>query len=151
MSAALGDRVTIGGPEAFLAPQPALQLTLILHELATNAVEHGALSGSGGRVSVTWELVSNVSAAELVDAAAAPRLRIVWRESDVGGVVAPQRKGFGLNLIERSGRLPHIKTRFEFNDDGICCEIITNIDQPASNSQAFFNPGQSAIRASGSF
>lgn len=150
MSAALGDRVTIGGPEAFLAPQPALQLTLILHELATNAVEHGALSGSNGRVSVTWEMVSNVSDAGLVDAAASPRLRIVWRETEVGGVVAPPRKGFGLNLIERSGHLPHIKTRFEFHDDGICCEIITNLDLPTASNQPFFNPGKSAGRASGS-
>ena len=149
MSAALGDRVTIGGPEAFLAPQPALQLTLILHELATNAVEHGALSDAKGRVSVTWEICGDTTGAGVDQAAVSQSLRLVWRESDVVGVLAPQRKGFGLNLIERSGRLPHIKTRYEFCDDGICCEIMAHLDEPATTSQPFFNPGKAAIRASG--
>lgn len=149
MSAASSDRMTIGGPEALLAPQPALQLTLMLHELATNAVEHGALSGASGRVSVTWEIITEAAApGGLADAAAAPRLRLVWRETDVGGVTSPQRKGFGLNLIERSGRLPHIKTRFEFLNDGICCEIFTNLDLTAASSQPYFNPGKSAVHIS---
>lgn len=148
MAAASGGRVTIGGPEALLSPQPALQLTLMLHELATNAVEHGALAGSTGRVDVTWDILSGVGAGGLADAAAPPRLRLVWRETDVDGVTTPQRKGFGLNLIERSGRLPHIKTSFEFREDGIRCEIISDLDQVATGGQPFFNPGKTAVRAS---
>src|SRR5690606_19883278 len=46
--------VTVSGPSVSLAPQPALHLTLVLHELATNARKHGALSVPEGRVSVTW-------------------------------------------------------------------------------------------------
>lgn len=148
MSAGSGQRMVIGGPDAFLAPQPALQLTLILHELATNAVEHGAFATSTGRLSVTWELIGGNADGGLADAAAAPRLRLVWRESNVEHVSVPHGKGFGLNLIERSGRLPHISTRFEFLADGVCCEIITNLDQTAASNQPYFNPGQSAVRAS---
>lgn len=142
MSAASGNRVTIEGPDAFLAPQPALQLTLILHELATNAVEHGALSNNTGRVSVTWSIAPS-------DSSTPPRLNLVWRESGMEGIEAPQRRGFGLNLIERSGRLPHISTQFQFNGDGICCEVMTELDQATSRSQPYFNPGASVSKSAG--
>ncbi len=48
------DRVRIGGPSFYLAPQPALALTMDLHELATNATKYGALSNETGRLDVSW-------------------------------------------------------------------------------------------------
>ena len=134
LTAGTGNRITMSGPQAFLAPQPALQLTLILHELAINAVQHGALRGSDGRISVTWEITDD----------ATPRLRLVWRESGVDDVDGPRRRGFGLNLIERSGRLPHISTQVVFNPDGICCEVICDLDQSAASAPLYFNPGKSS-------
>lgn len=46
----------IKGDAVFLNPEPALALSLVLHELATNAAKYGALSMPEGRVEVSWRL-----------------------------------------------------------------------------------------------
>ena len=71
----------------------ALALTLVLHELATNAVKYGALSNQTGRVALSWR----VDEIEGV-----PQFRLRWQESGGPPVVAPSRRGFGSRLIERT-------------------------------------------------
>ncbi len=85
-------RLDISGSPLQLGPKPALQLTLALHELATNALKYGALSNATGRVQLDWRVVT-VDEAEL--------FQFSWTE--VGGplVAAPNRRGFGSRLIER--------------------------------------------------
>ena len=67
----------------------------MLHELATNAAKHGALSSPDGRVELAWSLAS---------VAGDDRLRLVWRESGGPAVVVPTRRGFGRALIEQGWR-----------------------------------------------
>ena len=86
-----GSRVGREGPELQLAAKPALAFTLALHELATNAVKHGALSTPAGRVALVWEV------RETDDTA---RLAVTWRESGGPPVVEPQKRSFGSRLIE---------------------------------------------------
>jgi PAS domain S-box-containing protein len=86
-------RFKIGGPDVVLGPRPALALTLILHELATNAVKYGALSNQLGTVNLSWRI-------DEIDGAAQFRLR--WQESGGPPVAAPSRRGFGSRLIERT-------------------------------------------------
>ena len=50
------DKVAIGGPDISLQPSMAQGLALALHELATNAAKHGALSSVTGKVSLDWQL-----------------------------------------------------------------------------------------------
>ncbi|MFC3123658.1 sensor histidine kinase [Pseudoroseomonas globiformis] len=78
------------GPEVMLGPRAALSASLLLHELATNALKYGALSVPSGRVEITWMLEGQGSDAELV---------LEWRE--IGGPPAslPHRLGFGSKLI----------------------------------------------------
>lgn len=64
--------------------------SLILHELATNAVKHGSLSVPSGRVRVRWE----------VGEASASHLRLVWQETGGPPVAAPASLVFGTNLVE---------------------------------------------------
>ena len=63
-----------------------------MHELATNAVKHGAWSSTGGRVKVSWQFVTN--------GASGNNLRVTWLELDGPVVVSPTRKGFGHVVIE---------------------------------------------------
>lgn len=86
-------RFTIAGPAVSLAPKPALSLTLILHELATNAVKYGALSNETGRVALSWRI-------DMIDGEGQFRLR--WQEQGGPPVAKPTRRGFGSRLIERS-------------------------------------------------
>jgi PAS domain S-box-containing protein len=84
------ERVTVEGPDLALAPDAVQALSMVLHELATNATKHGALSVPEGRVRITWR----------VDRAAG-NLTLTWRER--GGPRlqgTPERRGFGSRVIE---------------------------------------------------
>jgi two-component system CheB/CheR fusion protein len=87
------DRLTMTGTPVQLKPKAALALGMVLHELATNAAKHGALSASAGRVTIAWSEE---------DRAGMPRFVLRWTES--GGPrpdPSPARQGFGSELIER--------------------------------------------------
>jgi len=86
-----GRHVTLSGPPIELAPKRALTLALALHELCTNAVKYGALSGRSGHVGIEWSVSGRCE----------PMLRLVWREHGGPPVAPPRRKGFGLRMIER--------------------------------------------------
>lgn len=85
-------RLRIAGPDVRLAPQTALAVAMVLHELTTNAAKYGALTRPTGRVSIDWQLASGDQK---------PRLAVHWREAGGPPVAEPTRKGFGLTLIER--------------------------------------------------
>lgn len=50
-----GQRVTVHGPEVELPPVVAQGLAMVLHELATNAVKHGAFAEEAGALAIDWE------------------------------------------------------------------------------------------------
>jgi two-component sensor histidine kinase len=85
-----GDRAQANGPAISLDPQAAVSLSLVLHELATNAAKYGAFS-DGGRVEVVWRLRPDNRGLELL-----------WSESGGPPVTAPTREGFGSRLIRHS-------------------------------------------------
>ena len=49
-------RARYGGPEILLKPGQVLGLSMILHELYTNAVKYGALCTDDGRLALDWQL-----------------------------------------------------------------------------------------------
>jgi len=49
-----GQRAVLSGPDVTLRPDAAQGLSMVVHELATNAVKHGALSAATGVISVFW-------------------------------------------------------------------------------------------------
>lgn len=79
------------GPDVLLPARSATDLSMVLHELATNATKHGALSVPSGRLLVAWQLAHD---------ARAPRVRIEWRESGGPRVVHTGHRGYGSVLIE---------------------------------------------------
>lgn len=96
------ERFAVGGPDVAIGPKPALALSLILHELGTNAVKYGALSNQEGRVAVTWRI-------DEIDGEKQFRLR--WQETGGPPVTPPARRGFGSRLIERT--FPSQRARIE--------------------------------------
>jgi two-component system CheB/CheR fusion protein len=107
-----GKRLTIDGPHILLRAKTAESVSLAVHELATNAVKHGALSGGRGKVAVRW---SRVPAGD------SERLLFSWEES--GGeqrAAAPGPSGFGFELLEQY--LPYeldAETCIALNRDGL--------------------------------
>ena len=88
-------RIRHSGPDLNLTPKQALSLTLAVHELATNAVKYGALSGEGGQVEITW-------VAEPGEKGLAFRLQWLERGGPRGS--GPIGAGFGSKILE--GALP---------------------------------------------
>ena len=110
-------RVLVEGPEIRLRPGAAQSLGLALHELATNAAKHGALSVPGGRIAVRWQIEGD-------------RALLDWIESDGPPASPPLRRGFGLTVIERS--LAHDlggAVRMDFGPSGLRCQIAVPLDQ----------------------
>jgi two-component sensor histidine kinase len=82
------------GPSVVLAREQITPLCLILHELATNAVKHGALSSPAGQVRVTWR--NDGDAAD----GGGRRLRLRWTEQGGPEARPPAGQGFGTRLVE---------------------------------------------------
>jgi len=92
---AVGPQAEIDGPAVRLRPAMAVALALALHELATNAAKHGALSLPGGRIRVCWSGVDRGTPPGLTRL-----LRFEWTET--GGPALsgpPARRGFGSRLL----------------------------------------------------
>lgn len=86
-----GPRATLNGPEVTLPPLAVQPLAMAMHELATNAVKHGALSRAGGLVTITWRLEQTP---------AGESLALRWAESG-GPIVAEQpAPGFGSRVLD---------------------------------------------------
>ena len=83
------DRFVLWGREIGLAPSAVLSLSLLLHELATNAAKYGALSVEGGHVALSWAVLPGDEAV----------LELRWREHGGPPAVEPARRGFGTRLI----------------------------------------------------
>jgi len=86
-------RFAVAGEDLRLSAQSALAIGMAFHELSTNAVLHGTLSGTGGQVEISWR----------IDAEPA-RVRFVWHERGGLDMWAPMSPGFGMRIIEASFR-----------------------------------------------
>jgi two-component sensor histidine kinase len=89
---AFRDRVAISGPPVSIKQDVVQSLTLVLHELLTNAVKHGSLSGPVGRVAISWR----------TENAREPTLVFEWREFDGPNVGPPSKRGLGTRLLEQA-------------------------------------------------
>jgi two-component sensor histidine kinase len=103
-------QIVIQGPPIKLGSRATLMLSLILHELATNAAKYGALSVPDGSVALYWTVQDGI-------------LHLRWRERDGPPVQAPDRIGFGSRLIDR-GFGPGSKVTRHFSSTGFEMEIV---------------------------
>jgi PAS domain S-box-containing protein len=102
-------RITVSGPDIVLHPATAQTLALALHELATNAAKHGALSANAGRVRFAWELKSG-------------SLTLYWSETGGPPVEAPAAQGYGTRVIGASiERQLGGRAMFDWRPEGLHC------------------------------
>jgi PAS domain S-box-containing protein len=106
-----GDKIRCGGPDVSLQPATAQGLALALHELATNAAKHGALSSPAGKVTLEWELESEA-------------LTLRWSEFGGPPVSEPSSHSFGLKVIAASiEQQLGGKAEFKWVPAGLQCQM----------------------------
>jgi two-component sensor histidine kinase len=84
----------MSGSPVLLPPKASLAMSMIFHELVTNAAKYGALSVPTGRIFVEWSVSPEPN--RLV--------RLTWRETGVPGLIRSRRVGFGTKMIEASAK-----------------------------------------------
>jgi two-component sensor histidine kinase len=112
-----GPRSEIEGGDVTLTPKDAQNFSLALHELATNAVKHGALSSPDGRVEIAWAVRGGGDDRVL---------SFRWQERGGPPVVAPSRRGFGTTLLKATFG----DVRFEYAPEGLMCDIDLPLGTP---------------------
>lgn len=78
---------TVEGPDLHLHPNAAVSMGMALHELATNALQHGVWI-DGGAVALSTAIEGS-------------QISIVWRETGATSLAPPRKRGFGSRLLER--------------------------------------------------
>jgi PAS domain S-box-containing protein len=122
----VGDKIQCHGPDISLQPATAQGLALALHELATNAAKHGALSSTAGKVSLNWELESDA-------------LTLHWVENGGPPVAEPSSRSFGLKVIAASiEQQLGGKAAFDWNQAGLRC--LFAIPRTELTKSRAFNP-----------
>jgi PAS domain S-box-containing protein len=106
-------RLTISGPDVNLPADYAVPFGLILNELATNAVKHGALSGPEGKAALSWRVETGADKSR--------RLHVEWTENGAPNGATRGPDGFGSTLIEKS--LASAAVTRTFGPDGLVCKI----------------------------
>jgi len=113
------ERLCLAGPPVPLGRTGGPPLALILHELATNAARHGALSRCGGRISVRWHLLPPEDTA----AGTGPCLLLRWQEQGGPAAAAPSGTGFGHRLVVQSCAQLGGTARFDWGPKGLTVEL----------------------------
>lgn len=109
------DRVTVSGPLISVSSTAVQNLGMAFHELGTNSAKYGVLSGRGGSVAISWEL--------LQEGGEAATLRVCWDERfDPPLEGAGKRgKGFGTVVLERvTPQALGGRAQVEHSSDRIC-------------------------------
>ncbi len=86
-------KIQLSGPEVEVSATATIGLSLMLHELATNAVKYGALGTAGGRVYIWWKKLDNDKP---------PVLELYWEERGGPIIVKPATEGFGSRLLSKT-------------------------------------------------
>jgi two-component sensor histidine kinase/PAS domain-containing protein len=110
-----GADFTLQGPKVRLSARVVQAMAMTIHELTTNAAKYGALSGSAGRIEITWSTARRSET---------NYLQFHWREHGVQVDNTSPAPGFGSQVIE--SMLPYMldgQSKLTFHPDGAECMI----------------------------
>lgn len=105
---ALTSKVAVSGCDLVVNRDAAQQFVLIFHELATNALKHGALSSPNGTVLIEGRMDRQKDAFE-----------VSWREEGGPPVFEPARRGFGSTILVRAAKQFAEDVTIEYSPAGL--------------------------------
>lgn len=104
------DRIRMTGEPCVLPAGSCIPLIMVLHELCTNAVKYGALSGEQGHVELSWFIGPSGST-----------LYMLWAEKGGPKVTKPARQGIGTRLLCPQPGIAALD--LVFDSAGVWCEL----------------------------
>lgn len=105
------ERFETAGPAIKLSPGSAQSLGMVIHELCTNAVKHGALSVAHGKVQLTWAIDDTQG------------FMLVWKECGGPPTTEPKRKNTGNAVIIGAVRQLRAEIFREWRPEGLRCTL----------------------------
>lgn len=105
------DRIFARGPSVAVTADLALNINMVLHELATNAAKYGALSDPEGHVDIRWDIPERGRAA------------LTWQECNGPPVTTPTRRGFGSRILMRGFNTDTRHAELNYAPDGFECRL----------------------------
>lgn len=118
---AFSGRIRVSVPRMSVSESAITTLALIVHELATNSVKHGALSANTGTLDVSCSAQDEA-------------VTIIWTERGGPKVTAPKAEpGYGSKLLERSvtGQLKG-SIEYDWSEDGLIVTLMVNPERLAA-------------------
>lgn len=103
-------RIQIDGCDVTLGDDAVQQLTLIVHELQTNAIKHGALSKPSGHVSISGHVARGADGLVFT---------FTWQEAGGPVVSRPTRPGFGEMILRRAPEQAGAKVTMDYEPAGL--------------------------------
>ena len=132
-------RVHVSGLDFWCRRETAVLLSLLIHELATNATKYGAFATTSGALHLQWSLAYD-------------RVHLEWQESGVADIPQPQAKGFGSKLLETVAKQFNGSAEIELAAGGLKCRLTLRLpelaDSATSSAHDSFNPLQSGLPGS---
>lgn len=104
------ERISVSGPSIALSPTAIRTLSLVFHELLTNAMKYGALSSPHGMIAISWTVAGN-------------EVRLHWIETGGPAISVPARSGFGTSVITHSLASLSGTIDFDFVSSGLQCTV----------------------------
>ena len=107
--------VNVSGCDIVVSPSAAQQFSMIIHELATNALKHGALSVPEGRVSIEGKM-DRLNGTALFS--------FLWKESGGPPVALPTQKGFGSVILLDAAKQFAQSVVMDYAPQGLSYELL---------------------------
>lgn len=98
---------SLEGKDFMLSAAQSRSVTMLIHELTTNAVKHGCFTIENGHLNISWALKDSI-------------LTIDWVETGLINISAPKITGFGTKMI---AMLPDIDVSREFKPEGLHARV----------------------------
>ena len=118
-------RVHVSGPDFSCRRETLTMLSLVIHELATNAAKYGAFATPAGSLHLDWSLVSG-------------RLDLEWRECGVTGIRLPGSQGFGSKLLDAVAKRLNGSVHLELASGGLTCKLSLQLFEPDNSFNSPF-------------